>query len=233
MGSQPHCASHRLMQICPMRGWLYRAAGVLAWLPSVAAAQLLASGDVTDTGARFPVAALDSGGLMAQATIEGLRPATRYYYRVSGSQGVLACNGMFVTTPAPNSRAALKLLSGANLGRQGYGRLRDDPDAASDGWPIFTAMAAEKADLFIALGDMRYADRTVTAEAPDYSKGRRVDGTFNPQVILSDAGKAAFAYGWLAIDAATGRIEVEIRDVDGAVSPGGRLELYPQPDGKP
>ncbi len=185
-----------------MQAWLRRVLFVLAWslawVPAVASAQLLASGDIADTSAvlwmqapatgdytfevaqdsefrqvvaRQPVRALDSSGFTAQALVEGLKPATRYHFRVTRAQGPLARSATFVTAPTPSTRAALKLLFGADLGGQGYGRLRDVPGVAIDGWPIFRAMSEEKADLFVALGDMLYSDRPVTAEAPDYPKG--------------------------------------------------------------
>lgn len=181
-----------------MQAWLRRLILVLALVPACGHAQLLASGDVSDSGAvlwmqapaagdytfevaqeasftrvlaRLPVRAQEANGLNAQALIEGLKPATRYHYRVSGAQGPLARSGTFVTAPAPAARAGLKLLFGADLGGQGYGRLRDVPGVAIDGWPIFKAMSDENSDLFVALGDMLYSDRPITAEAPDFPQG--------------------------------------------------------------
>lgn len=172
---------------------------LLAWLaPGPLRAQLLASGDITASGAvlwvqadtpgahyfevagdsafrrviaRIPVTVRAAEGLMAQAVIDDLKPATRYHYRVSGAQGPLPRTGTFSTAPAPAARAALTFLFGADLGGQGYGRLRPDVGLEIDGWPIFRAMTAESADLFLALGDMLYSDRPITAEAPDHPKG--------------------------------------------------------------
>lgn len=161
-----------------------------------AVAQLLASGDVDERSAvlwmradspgnyHFEIA-LDSGfdrliGKMeartsgdntAQAWIDGLTPATRYFFRVRGKSGLLARSGTFMTAPTPDSASALTLLFGADLGGQGYGRLRADAGLPVDGWPIFKPMAGENADLFLALGDMIYSDRPVTAQAPDHPKG--------------------------------------------------------------
>lgn len=166
--------------------------------PNVARAQWLASGDITERGAvlwmqvevagrytlevaedaafarvaaRPEVTAAKEGGLMAQTTIDTLKPATRYRYRLRGASGVLPRSGMFTTAPTAQQKATLKLLFGADLGGQGYGRLRSDVGLEIDGWPIFRAMAAEKADLFVALGDMLYSDRPITAQAPDHPKG--------------------------------------------------------------
>ncbi|MCE3000315.1 MAG: alkaline phosphatase D family protein [Betaproteobacteria bacterium] len=161
-----------------------------------AGAQLLASGDISENsavlwlradsaGAYRLELALDSGFSViaahavvqtsgdhtAQTEISGLKPATRYYYRVRGKSGPLPRTGSFSTAPAASSAANLTLLFGADLGGQGYGRLRADAGLAVDGWPIFKPMAAENADLFLALGDMIYSDRPISSEAPDYPKG--------------------------------------------------------------
>jgi alkaline phosphatase D len=163
-----------------------------------ATAQLLASGDITDTsvvlwmrgdapGSYSVEVSIDPGfaTLAAQAGIQtaaggdhtgqteisGLSPATRYHYRVRSNTGILSRTGAFTTAPLPSSAGALTLLFGADLGGQGYGRLRPDTGLPVDGWPIFKPMAEENADLFLALGDMIYSDRPITSEAPDYPKG--------------------------------------------------------------
>lgn len=161
---------------------------------SMAHAQLLAAGDVTDTsavlwartdnaGAFELQVALDErferivhrttmttgkrDGLTAQVSVDKLMPATRYYYRlVSGGQA-LAHRGELATAPRADARSGVKILFGADLGGQGYGRIRPGTPMGLDGFPIFTAMQAERADVFLALGDMLYSDRPVTARAPD------------------------------------------------------------------
>ncbi|MGE4110392.1 MAG: alkaline phosphatase [Burkholderiales bacterium] len=164
----------------------------------VSQAQLLASGDVTgnaavlwmradeagtyhfevardpqfsDVVARREVRAAANHGNTAQTEITGLQPATRYHYRVRGIDGPLPREGSFATAPDADTGSSLRLLFGADLGGQGYGRLRADAGLAMDGWPIFKPMASENADLFLALGDMIYSDRPVTAQAPDFPKG--------------------------------------------------------------
>lgn len=159
-----------------------------------AAAQLLASGDIgpdsavvwtrTDHGGayelevardprfsdvrqRIRLLTSEETGLTAQTTLTGLAPSTRYHYRLRGVSGPLPARGEFSTAPRDDARAPLTLLFGADLGGQGYGRLRADVGLAVDGWPIFKPMAAEKADLFLALGDMMYSDRPIGANAPD------------------------------------------------------------------
>lgn len=163
-----------------------------------ATAQLLASGDITDTSAvlwmrgdapgsyrfevsidaKFATLAAQAGIQTAaggdhtgQTEIAGLSPATRYHYRVRSNTGTFSRTGIFTTAPLPRSAGALTLLFGADLGGQGYGRLRPGTGLPVDGWPIFKPMAEENADLFLALGDMIYSDRPITSEAPDYPKG--------------------------------------------------------------
>lgn len=165
-----------------------------------ASAQLLAAGDVGIEGAviwvrpdhggdyqlevaldaafakihqRVPLAVGEATGLTAQTTVSGLTASTRYHYRLRNAQGPLPAQGVFTTAPRDDARAPLTLLFGADLGGQGYGRLRADVGLPVDGWPIFKPMLAEKADLFLALGDMIYSDRPIGSTAPDreYPKG--------------------------------------------------------------
>jgi len=176
-------------------------AGSWLALAPAAAAQLLASGDPGPSGAvlwarvdepgayRFElsedahfdavaakaaVRATATTGLTAQATVKGLKPETRYYYRLVTAAGApLPAKASFATAPPPAQARAVKILFGADLGGQGYGRLRPGTGLKVDGWPIFVPMLAERPDLFLALGDMIYSDRGLTAEAPDkaYPKG--------------------------------------------------------------
>lgn len=180
----------------PLRGAL-----LLAALLPAAQAQLLATGDPGPDSAvlwaraetagelRFeistephfeqPVQRLDarfdaSGGLTAQVEIRGLLPETRYHWRLARSDGTpLPARAGFVTAPKAADKRSVKLLFGADLGGQGYGRLAPGNPSGRTGWPIFEAMRAESANFFIALGDMLYSDRPVNTEAPDkiFSKG--------------------------------------------------------------
>ena len=125
---------------------------------------------VQNLAARFDL----SGGLTAQVEVRGLLPGTRYHWRLVRADGTpLLARAGFVTAPVAADKRSVKLLFGADLGGQGYGRLAPGSPGGTTGWPIFEAMRAESADFFIALGDMLYSDRPVTAEAPDktFSKG--------------------------------------------------------------
>jgi len=164
-----------------------------------AAAQLLATGDPSDTGAvlwarapapgahvfevsadahfaasprRLPARATEPGGLTMQVEVTGLAAHTRYHWRLvrteeSSDSEALPARASFVTAPDPTQPLPVKLLFGADLGGQGYGRLAPGNPTKLEGWPVFSAMRAESADFFVALGDMLYSDRPVTAQAPD------------------------------------------------------------------
>lgn len=167
---------------------------------SPVAAQLLAAGDPTSQGAvlwakvdqpgryRFEVSEdahfgsvllrlpvdIAAGALTGQAVASGLKPEVRYHYRiVDTASEPLPARASFLTAPPSEVRSSTKFLFGADLGGQGYGRLRPGTGLRVDGWPIFEPMTAEGADFFLALGDMVYSDRPVTSEAPDkgYPKG--------------------------------------------------------------
>lgn len=110
----------------------------------------------------------------AQLDVVGLTPQTRYHWRLVRADGTaLPARASFVTAPLAAERSSVKLLFGADLGGQGFGRLMPGNPSGQTGWPIFEAMRAESADFFVALGDMLYSDRPVTAEAPDkgFAKG--------------------------------------------------------------
>lgn len=185
--------------------WMRRAwSGVALWCASAAAcAQLLAAGDVTPDGAvlwtrtdapgsyeievaldasfakivrRAKLNSAENLGLTAQIAVDGLASATRHHYRLRGPGGPLPNVAQFVTAPANDAGVRVRLLVGADLGGQGYGRIRPGTPLGLDGFPIFAAMSAEQADAFIALGDMLYSDRPVTARAPD--PGQQKDNDF-------------------------------------------------------
>ena len=95
----------------------------------------------------------------ARIVVDDLRPATAYTYRAWCSAGgrnddgaVTSRAGAFHTAPAPDAVLPVRVVWGGDLGGQNVCR-----DAAL-GYPIFYSLAARKADLFVALGDMIYAD---------------------------------------------------------------------------
>lgn len=189
----------------PVRWSRAAAAGLLGVLvvAAPAAAQLLATGDPQPDGAvlwarteapaeltfeissdasfattlqRLPARTEAARGLTVQLEARGLQPATRYHWRVvSAAAAATPVQASFVTAPAAGQARSVKLLFGADLGGQGFGRLAEGNPGGQTGWPIFEAMRAEAADAFVALGDMIYSDRPLGAEAPDrtFPKGNR------------------------------------------------------------
>jgi alkaline phosphatase D len=98
------------------------------------------------------VAADDFTGLVR---LEGLRPDTRYGYRVSFTAGNgrgPVVQGSFQTAPASNDATAVELAFGGDLAGQNV--CRD----AQEGFPILDTIRAREPDLFVGLGDMVYAD---------------------------------------------------------------------------
>lgn len=82
--------------------------------------------------------------------LHGLRAGTRYAYEVTAGRRQAA--GTFTSAPHPDAEAPARLLWSGDLGGGGY--CRD----VEDGYPIFRAMAARRADLFLFVGDTAYAD---------------------------------------------------------------------------
>ena len=95
--------------------------------------------------------------LTQRVVVDGLEPATEHAYRVRCGSGP-TLSGRFRTAPSPDEPAAVRLAFGGDVGGQNVCR-----DAAR-GYPIFAAVRARQPDLFIALGDMVYADGACLAQ---------------------------------------------------------------------
>jgi len=135
----------------------------------------IAAGEITDTSAvlwtrcssasdvRFEVRPEPKGGLppvparaaddfTAQIAVTGLAPRTAYTYSARCAPGAAPVTGRFVTAPPANEATAVRFAWGGDLGGQNVCR-----DAAR-GYFVFDAIAAQRPDFFVALGDMIYAD---------------------------------------------------------------------------
>ncbi len=88
--------------------------------------------------------------LTGHARVEGLRPSTRYEYRVR--QGEHVAVGSFLTAPAPDEAAPVRFLWSGDLGGAGHCR------RVEDGYRIFPPMTARRPDFFLFVGDTIYAD---------------------------------------------------------------------------
>jgi len=104
-------------------------------------------------------AALAEHDNTAHIVFDKLRAATAYTYRawcsadgINADGAVTSRAGSFHTAPAADTPAAARIVWGGDLGGQNV--CRD----AQLGYPIFASLAARKPDLFVALGDMIYAD---------------------------------------------------------------------------
>lgn len=86
----------------------------------------------------------------AKTLLTGLRPATRYGYRVRAAGAEVA--GEFVTAPPDDAPAPVRFVWSGDLGGGGVCRPRDGAH------PIFDAMAGRRPDFFLFVGDTIYAD---------------------------------------------------------------------------
>jgi alkaline phosphatase D len=95
----------------------------------------------------------ERGGVSA-VTLTGLAPSTRYAYRFRGPAGVSE-TGAFVTAPAPDASGDLKLAFSGDADTT----LRNG--ATRYPLSIFDAIASERADVFLFLGDTIYSDSSL------------------------------------------------------------------------
>jgi alkaline phosphatase D len=124
-----------------------------------------------------------------QVVIDGLLPATphRAVVRFVDARGQAGSPeaALFRTAPAPEDPAPVRLAWSGDLA--GQGACRD----AREGFPIFAHVLAERPDLFVALGDMIYAD-DVCHPIGLYGNPQ-VPGEFGPAVDL-DGFRAHWRY---------------------------------------
>jgi alkaline phosphatase D len=117
------------------------------------------------------------GDLTSRTRVGGLRPGTRYWYRVSqDGRGLLV--GTFRTPPRARARAAVRLVIGGDVGGQRFCRNLTD-----GGYRIFGAMEDLQPDVFVANGDLVYVDGDCPAGAR--AEWPNVPGDF-PNVIDLD-----------------------------------------------
>ncbi len=88
--------------------------------------------------------------LTGKLALTGLRPATRYAYRLE--QGGQAVAGQFVTAPTADEGVRVSLLWSGDLGGSRFCRRVDE------GYRIFRAMIRHRVDFFVFVGDTIYAD---------------------------------------------------------------------------
>ena len=172
----------------------------VVWARSSARAQMHVEVATTPTftGAksRWNARASEESDFTAQVILRGLEADTRYWYRVwfagAGSAGRAEISdsmvGEFTTAPAPWQSRRVSFIVGADLGGQRFCR-----NVAQGGYAIFAKMEALAPDLFIANGDLIYADGDCPAEGPDGPGGwENIPGDFpsiaDPSVDWTDRG---------------------------------------------
>jgi alkaline phosphatase D len=114
-----------------------------------------------DSAASLSVALGRASDLTAKVRLTGLAPGTRYAYRVESAGE--AVDGEFATAPPADTPARVKFLWSGDLGGGKVCR------PAGRGFRIFRAMAAERADFFLFVGDTVYADQR--CDGPDVVPG--------------------------------------------------------------
>jgi alkaline phosphatase D len=114
----------------------------------------------------------------ASVRFDGLAPGTRYTYRVRFAGEPSPRTGHFRTAPAPGAPAPLRIAFGGDVAGQNVCRDRER------GFPIFAAIRDFAPDLFLALGDMIYAD--AVCEATGLHGNAQVPGGFPVAVTLED-----------------------------------------------
>lgn len=130
--------------------------------------ELADSPDYREPVQRWTLTARAAQGHTLQVQATGLLASRTYHWRIRPQDGSLPpVESQFRTAPQPDAQGPLTAVLGADLGGQGYGRLREGHASGRSGWPVMAAMARERADLFLALGDMIYSDRAVGPHAPE------------------------------------------------------------------
>jgi alkaline phosphatase D len=114
----------------------------------------------------------------AHTMLQGLRPDTDYYYRVTftsadRSQMSESMNGTFRTAPEDSVSKEVGFAVGGDLAGQRYCSRVDI------GYPIFSAIKELAPDFFVANGDLIYADNDCPANGPDNVRGwKNLPGNF-------------------------------------------------------
>jgi len=103
-----------------------------------------------DGASRRTLGVTAEGDLVGKLVLDGLAPGTRYTLRVS--QGDAHADATFATAPPDDAASRVTLLWSGDLGGGGYCRQQDG------GYRIFRPMRERRADFFLFVGDIIYAD---------------------------------------------------------------------------
>lgn len=170
----------------PMAGFSARDK-VTIWLMSDTDAQVTLDywpADEPDRIARSrPVGATAASGRAVHVVLDGLRPATRYRYRVrlDGQAALPDSAALSFVTQSGDARAVRDF----SLATGSCAYLSDPPDDGSGAraFRIFEAIAARKPDLMLWLGDTHYfRDEDFEADAPARMNARWLATRRHPQL---------------------------------------------------
>ena len=109
--------------------------------------------------------------------LTGLRPDTRYRYRVGDAHHGPPALGSFQTAPEADAAAPVRLAFGGDVAGQNVCR-----DSA-EGFPIMETIRGLRPDIFVGLGDMIYADNA--CDAVGRYGNAQVPGGFGPAASLA------------------------------------------------
>lgn len=128
--------------------------------------------------------------------VRGLRPATRYHYRVSFTElgrrqaRSRPSAGTFKTAPAPDRKGVVRFAFSGDIGSGNYCR------HVEYGYPIFHYMGLREPDFFVSLGDTVYADADCGSRGP--GGWRNLPGNFpevdDPSVNWMDVARLQEIY---------------------------------------
>lgn len=145
-----------------------RSDSALVWLRAEAGSRVLIRFG-TDPGlARYqstPAQTVDAGAdHSAIYSLDGLAPATRYYYRGIVEERAAGPVGSFVTAPRADDHAKVSFCCSGDT-RQGY-----------KPFTVMNAVRAQEPDFFLHLGDTIYADRNGSARTlPEFWNKYRIN----------------------------------------------------------
>lgn len=129
----------------------------LVWLQAVAGSRVVLHYGREPGLAQFqttPVRAVDAGAdHSAIFSLDGLEPATRYYYRAMAQGRTAGPVASFVTAPRAEDNAKVTFCFSGDT-RQGY-----------KPFTVMNAVRAQRPDFFLNLGDTIYADRNGAARS--------------------------------------------------------------------
>lgn len=92
----------------------------------------------------------------AVTVVQGLAPGRRHHYRLEGRATTVS--GEFVTAPAADESAPVRIAWSGDLGSSGHCR-------SAGGWPAVDGLTGRRPDTFLFIGDTIYADHRCGSDA--------------------------------------------------------------------